>query len=1181
MKDFRLLLALILSLGILTFSISGFSQDADVFLGFPLPNRDPYNAVINSVFDHSMQETYCPDSILRAYTGDEGRREFGITDGKEGRPDFRVLLKTAEECGTTNDPYLYGFKMSQGESSSVNGQAEWLYYDGHPGYDYRTRDQESLPGFEEPGRIPVLAAEAGIVRFADGDGGDYGEIYIQHDINDNPGIDYVSRYLHLDPASFNSNTAEVNDGQHVERGDVIGIAGDTGFPGSPHLHFEVRAGGRFGTPIDPYGWWNEDEEDPNPSNNFHLWDKLLVRPEEGTKVYWIQNGRKYWVMGPSVIEDMSGIPGWDMNKIYDLPEHIIDENISGPDFITDDTTNCPLPNHPCSNELLIRQENTPEVYKVKDGLLKHISPDECIETNCGQDTIVVTKDIVELFELQVLIAPEAGLPGTRFKVQFKRFTPNSTLTSHLQKPDGTELPTQQFTVNSEGNYTHTIDSTGFEPGTYKLWAVDESTGRESKPLSFEIITEEGHADVVLVIDRSPSMDKKNKLPAAKSVAEQFVGSLIRDGDMIGVVSFCAGSKVEYSLTPATSDTVIQEAIEAIRNISVCGATSIGAGLRKGQEELSLSGDLSYAHAMVLLSDGKENHDPMVSEVLPNIPEKTDVFTIAFGADADAGLLQNIASTTGGSFHFFKPDISGELHMIYNEIAGKVTGRTMIASQVGTVNQGQTTNITSTIDFTVPQVSFLLGWTGSDLGLTLEKPDGTTVDSSIAATDPQITYKAGSTFKTYQVTAPMNGQWTMQIEGVDIPSGGETFTASVLGTSTLSFNAYFDRDSYLAGQAITITTTLLEADLPILEATVNAEITDPKGDSTTITLFDDGLHNDEFADDGVYGNTYEETLEVGSYTFSFQADGETSTGESFTRITRQSVFVSEPTGSISGEILYEGKQGGTIYIQAWRDDSSMSENPDAQINIGEPGNYTLNNLPDGTYYLKAYRDPNDNQEPDRAEPQGVYGAPDPVIVMEGQPTKFIDIELLESPLIVIARYVEDCPQGAENASKVICKKEVEFASWLYLNNERVPDTGGQKMDLETLRQIISFYLAEIPIDEPPPEVSSEKIGAQLESLVGEKRAEAGLEVDWSQSGIFPNPVDSGTATLHIEGHFDKVTLMIFTLSYPARKVFEGTYHTNNADIDLADLDNGVYLYILIAEKVGEMKKSPVKKLLILK
>jgi murein DD-endopeptidase MepM/ murein hydrolase activator NlpD len=54
------------------------------------------------------------------------------------------------------------------------------------------------------------------------------------------------RYHHLD-----SFTPGLEVGSTVTRGEVLGTMGSTGNPNSPHLHFEVRAGGQTGTPVDP------------------------------------------------------------------------------------------------------------------------------------------------------------------------------------------------------------------------------------------------------------------------------------------------------------------------------------------------------------------------------------------------------------------------------------------------------------------------------------------------------------------------------------------------------------------------------------------------------------------------------------------------------------------------------------------------------------------------------------------------------------------------------------------------------------------------------------------------------------------------------------------------------------------------------------------------------------------
>lgn len=84
---------------------------------------------------------------------------------------------------------------------------------------------------------PVVAAADGRVVYAGWCGG-YGiAVFIWH------GDGKETRYAHL------SGTA-VRQGTVVKAGDIIGYVGSTGKSTGPHLHFEVRVGGKAVNPID-------------------------------------------------------------------------------------------------------------------------------------------------------------------------------------------------------------------------------------------------------------------------------------------------------------------------------------------------------------------------------------------------------------------------------------------------------------------------------------------------------------------------------------------------------------------------------------------------------------------------------------------------------------------------------------------------------------------------------------------------------------------------------------------------------------------------------------------------------------------------------------------------------------------------------------------------------------------
>lgn len=84
---------------------------------------------------------------------------------------------------------------------------------------------------------PVLATAAGIITTSGWSGGLGKAVFISH------GYGLATRYAHLSDVT-------VQEGERVDRGDVIGYVGNTGRSTGYHLHYEVRENGQ---PTNPMG----------------------------------------------------------------------------------------------------------------------------------------------------------------------------------------------------------------------------------------------------------------------------------------------------------------------------------------------------------------------------------------------------------------------------------------------------------------------------------------------------------------------------------------------------------------------------------------------------------------------------------------------------------------------------------------------------------------------------------------------------------------------------------------------------------------------------------------------------------------------------------------------------------------------------------------------------------------
>lgn len=108
---------------------------------------------------------------------------------------------------------------------------------------YKTSKMHTGMDFTASIGTPIYATGDGYVSVAETGGRGYGNhVVINH------GYGYQTLYAHM-------SRMKARRGQSVKRGEIIGYVGNTGTSTAPHLHYEVRKGGR---PINPINFYYND-----------------------------------------------------------------------------------------------------------------------------------------------------------------------------------------------------------------------------------------------------------------------------------------------------------------------------------------------------------------------------------------------------------------------------------------------------------------------------------------------------------------------------------------------------------------------------------------------------------------------------------------------------------------------------------------------------------------------------------------------------------------------------------------------------------------------------------------------------------------------------------------------------------------------------------------------------------
>jgi hypothetical protein len=407
-----------------------------------------------------------------------------------------------------------------------------------------------------------------------------------------------------------------------------------------------------------------------------------------------------------------------------------------------------------------------------------------------------------------------------------------------------------------------------------------------------------------------------KMDAARAAARFFV-DLSNPLDKIGVISFQRrdqdgnGSvtdpqelaEPEFAMVVAGEGGTDQRpaartAIDLVAPDTTPGfsgpETSPGAGLIEARDMLDAGAVAGHEPNIVLLTDGLENYPPKWNSPGSGGPlrpvfdsDDIRVDAVGVGQDADDALLEDIAAVTDGQFRNLNEG-SGSFELL-SRLADwyKLVDEDVRGEQRFFYAEGFPAFTLSILDKPW-RVGFFdvepsLDWMTVAFHANLDHaydvqlwPPGATAPITIAP--PAVTLREDPKHSVYRIRTPAAGRWFYLVHVNQ--SSAEFFAAASALTSLTAKVGPRQLARRPSDYLMPIRVWIADRG-SVLGAWVFGYVRDPNGVKVPVTLFDDGLHHDGGANDGIYGFGFP-AIVPGSYYVNLVATGTSSTGIPFTR-----------------------------------------------------------------------------------------------------------------------------------------------------------------------------------------------------------------------------------------------------------------------------------------------------------
>ena len=206
-----------------------------------------------------------------------------------------------------------------------------------------------------------------------------------------------------------------------------------------------------------------------------------------------------------------------------------------------------------------------------------------------------------------------------------------------------------------------------------------------------------------------------------------------------------------------------------------------------------------------------------------------------------------------------------------EAGGPFTGASMVS--VGSASIALGAGAAATMDASIgatDEAVFQAVLVVGGGALKAKDPSGTVIDSSTVQSYPGAAYSQDALGCRYTILNPKPGLWTLLFTA---GSSGATGALGAEEGGVWGLTGSADAMQYLSGGNMALTARITGANPGVSAPTMNAGIADEAGQAVEqVSLFDDGLHGDGAAGDGVFGYLGPAPVTPGLYRVNFSMAG---------------------------------------------------------------------------------------------------------------------------------------------------------------------------------------------------------------------------------------------------------------------------------------------------------------------